>query len=62
MSSSHRLGDLGAAIDDEGPYIENPYASANTYWLTWESPGTPAGYSVEKIIEGTTIEFQQLRA
>jgi hypothetical protein len=36
--------ELGIADTDE-PFHENRYANASTYWLTWESPGTPSGFS-----------------
>jgi hypothetical protein len=27
------------------PFHENRYANENAYWLTWESPGAPSGFS-----------------
>jgi hypothetical protein len=34
------------AIDEpEEHYHENPFFGDNVYWLTWEEPGTPSGFS-----------------
>jgi len=38
--------DMGLAPAEE-PYYENPLSPSNVYWLTWESPGTPSGFSGE---------------
>jgi hypothetical protein len=31
--------------DPEEPYFENPFFGEDIYWLTWERPGTPSGFS-----------------
>ncbi len=36
--------DLGIAGTGDA-FLESRYANANAYWLTWESPGTPSGFS-----------------
>lgn len=36
-------GDLGE------PFFENRFANENVYWMTWEMPGTPSGFSGEPL-------------
>lgn len=32
-------------VDPDEPFHESRYANENTYWLTWEGPGVPSGFS-----------------
>jgi hypothetical protein len=51
--------------DPEEPFFENPFFGENVYWLTWESPGTPSGFSQaprRMVVEAAEEEPYSVRA